>query len=73
MLAISFKESDSYYSVINPHHPHAIKDTFPPSLSRGLGGKTRRRVFQRLPSRVLFLSEWRPYGHIKLKLGGSEL
>lgn len=37
MLAISFKESDSYYSVINLHHPHAIKDTFPPFLEQGTG------------------------------------
>lgn len=67
VLAISFKESDSYYSVINLHHPHVIKDTFPPSLEQGDREGNQARVFQCCLQG--FISKWmRPYGHIKLEV-----
>ena len=76
MLAIPFKESHSYYSIIDLHATLMLLKTtffFFPSLNKELGGKTMPRIFWCLPSNVLFLSELRPYGHIKPKLGGSEV
>lgn len=74
MLAISFKESDSYYSSRDVHTTlMLLKTLFFPFSEQGTGREHQASGFLVLASTVLFLSELRPYGHINPMLGGSEI